>query len=193
MPAPTRVTSVGAGEYTGVAQDSTYENVTGLVVVPRAASGAVPKLIRVHGDYGLRRVQWLSARNGRPPIIPAQEDLGSDKYVGGTVTASLPTPDPMTGAFNWKVTGEYTFLQSVRARKAGTDPLPTGAYPYPLQPQDAIAQTLLVGVTAGTGYSNPLEDLMAGLGASLVNHNQLYPWPFTVIPVEAASGGLIGG
>lgn len=201
MSTPTRVSAVGAGEYTGVTQDSTFENITGLVVVPRAASGSTPKVIRVHGDYGLRRVRWSASRNGRPPLIPAQEDLLSDDYLGGTVTTQLPVADPMTGGFNFGVQGEYLYFQSYRARKAGVDPLPCGSYPYPLQPQDAIAQQFipdalqtLAGSPSGyTVYSNPIETLAGILGAQLVDHNKQFPWPFTAIPVEAASTGLIGG
>lgn len=194
MPAPTYVTAEGGGEYSGVGQTSRFDHRSGLVVVPRAAAGSTPKLVRVHGDYGMRVVKWETGRNGRPPLIPAQEDLTSDKYVGGTVDASLPVPDPINGSYHWRVSGQYVFFQAAGARLAGYSPLPTGAYPFSVQPQDAIAQELLKGASTGSGgYSNPLENLIGDLGRRLVNHNTLFPWPFSALPKEVGSASLIGG
>lgn len=193
MAAPTYVSGQGGGEYTGVGQTSRFDHRSGLVVVPRAATGVAPKVVRVHCDYGMRVVKWEAARNGRPPLIPAQEDLTSDLYLGGTVDASLPVPDPLTGAYQWRVSGEYAYFQAAGARKAGYSPLPTGAYPYPVMPHDAIAQELARSIPTSGGYSNPLENMIGNLGAQLVKHNTLFPWPFTALPKEAGSASLIGG
>lgn len=191
-PTATRTTVQGAGEYTGVGHTSHYENTTGLVVIPRAREGATPKLVRVHGDYGMRKVSWSASRKNRPPLIPTQEDLLSDKYVGGVVSADMPIADPISGGYNWSISGEYLYFQSVRARKAGFDPLPTGAYPYTIQPQDTIAQSIL-SATYDTGFSNVIEGKIAATGAEVVDQRTLYPWPFTALPIESTSSGLIGG
>lgn len=195
-PPSQRLSFDGVAEYSEYKQHHTYTDVSGLRVIPRADRNTPPKLVRVHADYGKRTVNFAACRNGRPPVVPAAGDLDADTYLGGVVTIPLPAIDPTSGAYNWTVAGAYTYIQG-KNRKAGSDPLPTGGYPFPVVPQDNIASQVAAGVSPTSGdYAiapSVTEAIGYALGRTLVDHTTLYSWPFTTFPAESAGTYLITG
>ena len=117
------------------------------------------KLVRIHAEYGVRRIKWSASRSQRPPNIPKVEDTQGDRYLGGSVTTELPRYDPIKGGYDFLVSGEYIYLQAVvretgearqeTNRKPGVDALPTGKYPYFLALQGYQAREAISSVTAG--------------------------------------------
>lgn len=208
LPTPQVVTRKGVNEYTGNHQLHTYEDVSGLRVVPRACADSQPKVIRIHGDYGLRRVAWTSARVGRPPVVPKPEDiviespdgsyrLVTDTYLGGMVDLPLPQINERQAGYDWEVGGSYTYLQT-HNRRLGTDPMPTGGHPHLVFPNDAMAARILIdeGITieASSGTSENVDALaIDAIAAKIVDHTRTYPWPFTTLPAQTVTSGLIGG
>ena len=189
----------GATEYGGTGQQHAYQEVSGLRVLARAADGAAPKIVRIHGDYGLRTVSFESTRVDRPPIVPKGEDIRSgdvvtDVYLGGHIALPTPSPNEKSGGFNWTVTGTYQYVQTPM-RRPGTTCLPTGGYPHPLYPQDTLMSMVMRDAAVG--------DPPAGVSAAAyvvdevsrktVDHNTLYTWPFTYLPAECVTSDLIGG
>jgi len=183
---------VGVTEYAGVQQNHEYHDHSGLRIVARAADGAAPKIVRIHGDYGTRTVGFEAKRAGRSPIIPRAEDVKSgddttDVYIGGLVSLPMPTPNEQVGGYNWSVSGAYTFLQTPR-RIPGVTALPTGGYPYRVVPNDQLMGAALQGVAITT----PAATIDAA-AAKIVDHNTLFIWPFTALPAQCVVNGLIGG
>lgn len=186
--------TVGASEYAGVRQTHEYQDVSGLRVLARAADGAAPKVVRVHGDYGMRTVSFGAMRSGRPPIIPKAQDVTAggnttDVYVGGTVSLPMPTPNEKAAGYNWSVAGVYTFVQTPR-RIPGTTAMPTGGYPYRVYPNDELMGSVVAD--SGVIGTDPVA-LIDGVAAKVVDHNSHYVWPFTALPAECVVNGLIGG
>lgn len=203
------ITRRGTNEYHGNQQLHTFDDVSGLRVVARAAAGSPPKLVRVHGDYGMRRVQWKSARAGRPPVVPRPEDISistpdgsfsvtTDTYLGGSVDLPMPQINEKQMGYDWEVNGSYTYLQT-KNRKLGTDPLPTGGFPFQVFPNDAMAARLLVDngiqvtVSPGDPTVNPDALAITAIAAVLVDHGATYLWPFTTLPAQTVTSGLLGG
>ena len=197
---PQVITRRGGSEYQNTDQTHAYEDVSGLRVVARCAPGAAPRLVRVHADYGMRNVAFDYVRSGRPPVVPAPGDVTvgpktTDYYLGGTF--SLPTPSPDgKGGFDWRVTGSYTYLQ-VTNRIPGTNAIPTGGQPYPIVPTDQIANQMLldygVSLAPNPSLANQLDTVFTTLGGVAIRHDEYFPWPFTTLPPQMVTGGLIGG
>lgn len=192
------ITRRGSSEYVNADQQHSYDDVSGLRVVARCAPGASPKLVRIHQDYGMRTVSFQSARTGRPPIVPTPGDISVganvvDKYLGGTF--ALPTPQrDDKGGYNWVVSGTYHYLQ-VTNRIPGVNVMPTGGLPYPVVPTDQIANQMLLdyGIPVSPLLPNPLDTALTALGAAAVKHDEYFPWPFTSLPPQVVTSGLIGG
>jgi hypothetical protein len=205
-PAQEVVTRRGVREYTGNHQLHTYDDVSGLRLVPRTCGP--PKVVRVHADYGLRTIGWTAARNGRPPVVPKPEDiviassdgsfsLTTDTYLGGTVNLPLPQINERQGGYDWEVAGSYQFLQTTN-RKMGTHPMPTGGFPHQVFPNDALAAKYLLDhgiqvVLSPGSDENPEAEAIRQIAEKLVNHEQTYPWPFTTLPAQTVTSGLLGG
>lgn len=158
------------------------------------ASGA--KLVQVHGGYGMRRVSFEATREGCPPIIPEQVDIGDDTYLTGNVMTVLPAVTER-GRNIFSVAGEYTYLQGT-SRKVGTHAIPCGNHPYGTGLVDAYATSLLpADVTAASASTTAgLTALMTTIVSGLIDVNKArqsyYVWPFNTIPVQAASDDLAG-
>jgi len=189
----------GASEYGGTPQKHEYQDVSGLRIVARAADGASPKVVRVHGDYGLRTVGFEATRAARPPLIPRSGDVviggvTTDVYLGGVINLPMPTPNEQHGGLNWSVEGVYTYLQTPR-RQFGSTMLPTGGYPYRLYPIDTLISSVLqdTPVPAAPPGVAPTAHLIDAISAKIVDHNVLFTWPFTALPAECVVNGLIGG
>jgi len=186
----------GGHEYGPISQGHQYETITGLMAVPRAVGA--PKLVRIHAEYGVRRIKWSASRSQRPPNIPKVEDTQGDRYLGGSVTTELPRYDPIKGGYDFLVSGEYIYLQAVvretgearqeTNRKPGVDALPTGKYPYFLALQGYQAREAISSVTAGGITDNNWMTKIGGTAKSggLVDIGTLYPWPLTWFPPAAS-------
>jgi len=196
---PQTNTRRGVGEYAGANQQNTYTDVSGLRIVARAAAGSTPKVVRVHGDYGMRTVAFDTSRAGRPPIVPKGEDIVSgtvttDVYMGGALTMPIPSPNEQTGGYNWRVQGAYTYLQTPR-RVPGRTALPAGTYPHEQPLQDRLAAITISDnpVAVAPPGTNPTAYVIDQLSARIVDHNTLFTWPFTYLPAQCVVNGLIGG
>lgn len=192
-PPQDRFTLVGGDEY-ATSQVNVFDTHTGLVVLPTCRTGAAPVRVRIHGEYGMRSIRWSASRKDRPPLLPFQSDIGdtltpSDLFLGGSVSAMLPTPDPTTGGYTFVTTGEYQFLQA-EPRKPGTHAFPCGGYPHPVLPQDTIAGN--ISASAGVSSSGTWSDAMTLL-SPLAQDDTRFPWPFTAIPSNYASTAYFGG
>jgi len=195
------VSRIGSSEYSSAGQRHRYTDVSGLRVVARCAPGASPKVVRVHADYGMRTVTFDATRAGRPPVVPQPGDVTvgevtTDVYLGGDFVVPTPAPN-QKGGYDWNVSGQYTYLQSVN-RIPGTHSIPTGGYPFPVVPQDQIFNQMLIDngvpISPGTSASpNPVDAAVRDLSAKTVKHNEYYPWPLTTLPPETVTNGLIGG
>lgn len=201
MPLITDITSnmtgTGINSYQEVSQSHTYETDNGYAIMPIASREPGFRRIRLHGGLGFRRVKWRSARSGVPPIIPTPTDTLNDLIVSSTVTPSLPRADPNNAGYNWDVEGEYLYVQ-VYPRQAGTDALPTGGYPFPVAPNDALAMTIIEPIVDELQQAGTLPELIDNLaiiqaGDEGVNHlNDAFRWPFTSLAPIFTSSDMIG-
>lgn len=187
----------GANSYDKYQQDHRYEYDNGLVVMPVASRTAAHKVVRLHGGVGIRRVSFDTVRRGKPPVIPTMADTNWDTFVGGTVTAMTPIPNFQTGGFNWHVSGEYLYVQT-EPRVVGQNTIPTGGYPFPVAPNDALATSYASGA-AGAAFANAADGTNANeaaaeaVGNDIVDHdNERYVWPFTMMPTIFSNDQLIG-
>lgn len=164
-------------------------------------AGRVPgvRRIRLHGGFAFRRVTWSASRTGKPPVIPTPTDVGYDLILSHTVTPSLPDENPNIAGYNWRVKGEYLYIQGW-PRRPGIDSLPTGSYPYLVQPNDTIATSLASPIYPGAVASassvnplfpNPNNDTMCILGVQAV-HGDDFVWPFTALPPVFTSPSVLG-
>lgn len=193
--------SPDAKSYNGVQQHHSFETEGGFAICPVAGRTPAFRRIRLHGGYALRRVKWSADRSGVPPFIPAATDIGTtDLLLSYTVTPSLPAPDPQNAGYNWHVEGEYLYVQ-VNPRVAGVDALPTGSFPFPVTPNDQVAQGLYASTPGVAGYIATME----GLGATSYGPGPIYNllgqralsgttlvWPFTALPAAFTSNTLFG-
>lgn len=184
--------SDGAADYTGPTQTHEYEYDSGLIPVPVAGpldgdDNPVTRIVKVHSGFGVRRVRWAVGRSNRPPIIPAMKDeLTNDRLISAVVAPELPQPDVQRGGWIFSVQGVYEYVQTV-PRIAGKHTLPTGRYPYQVNPNQSIAAAVAGGISGLTGVT----DFSTGIevaGGALVNHqSDDYFWPFTAIPAQCST------
>lgn len=189
-------TGAGAPSYTKYEQEHEYHYDNGLIALPVAGTTAKHRIIKLHGGIGTRIVKWHAQRRGKPPVIPNMDDLDYDTFLGGTVTPTLPTPDPQGIGFFWVVSGEYSYVQT-RPRIAGNNTFPTGQYPFPVAPNDTIAgQLISQNISdfndADPATENPYDKLAQKLGEAVNHDNERYLWPFTVLAPQFTSPSVLG-
>lgn len=198
MPSATTANLIGSpADVRDYQSEQTYKYDRGLVTMPVA--GAVPgrKIIRLHGGYGTRIVEWTASRAGKPPVIPALADTGRDVVLGGDVTTVLPVPTGNGPGFLWRVSGRYEFAQ-YEPRVAGTHTIVAGSYPYGIVPNDAVANAICgPGRAAISGLDPDVDDLpdaFAKAQAESVNTaDEKYVWPFTYLPPVFTNDQILGG
>lgn len=178
-----------AQTYIEYAQNHAYRSDLGYVVMPVAQRTPAWRRIRLHGGLAFREVRWRAARAGLPPIVPAAEDVGTDLILSSTFVPHLPTPNPDQGGYNWTIEGTYVYLQG-NPRTPGVDAFPTGAFPFGIAPNDAIAQSMGVGpvdqaeldMDDVTESVNPSNELVVNLGEEAISSSEYYKWPLTSFP-----------
>lgn len=192
------VTRNGAAEYSTTGQLHSYQDVSGLRIVARCKAGAAPRLVRVHGDYGVRTIQWNTSRTGRPPVLPKPGDITdgttvTDTYIGGSVEVPTPQHNEKEAGYDWTVSGAYTYLQTTN-RKLGTHVIPTGGHPHRVLPNDDVARAMIqgAGVSLSPGAETPVADMIEAVAAKYMDHAKLFTWPFTALPTLTVTNGLLG-
>lgn len=189
--------AAGANTYQRYTQDHRFEYDNGLIVWPVAGRTPAFRVIRLHGGVGVRRVEWEASRRGKPPIVPSMTDTDYDTFLGGSITAALPQPDPQSIGYSWHVSGSYLYVQT-QPRIVGTNSIPTGGFPYPVVPNDALGNQLVadqVGnvLTNATPTDNVADLIGQAVGEDTVDHEEdNYLWPLTVLPPVFTNDNIIG-
>lgn len=185
-----------AGEEYQVEQRGHFTRHTGKITLPRCRSGAAPAVVRVHGEYGKRQVDWSVQRQNRPPLVPSQDDIpDADVFLGGTFTAALPVPDPTTGTYSFRISGSYEYVQTP-VRIPGVDPIPTGSYPFPQAAQDVVAAGQIANLPAPV---SPITDrsgwhsTAVALSAAYAQNSSIISWPFAAIPADYGTDAYFRG
>ena len=185
-------------DYSDYAQDSTYEYDSGLLALPVAGPTAAVKVIRLHGGFGLRHLNFNAAREGRPPVIPPMQNTvgGTDTFLSGSFATALPVPIPNASGYSWGMSGDYTFVQ-LTPRVVGTDTFPVGSYPFSCQTQDLAALTSVGSVAVPpflpyattAAYNGFWNANVATAGVNLSTGN--WSWPFLAYPPVFSSSVLL--
>lgn len=109
---------------------SRYSRDEGLLTIPvMGPAGTAPVVSRVHAPIGYRHVDFDLARDGAPPVFPAQADTTSGDVI---LSSDLAFPAPMgVGAMLvFACRGRYEFVQPGEPR--GTESLyPFDRHPFP--------------------------------------------------------------
>lgn len=132
-----RVSSNG-GTYSGSTQDHIYDYDPGVVAMPLASRDPKMRVIRLHGGFQTRKINWSATRGGKPPLIPAAKDMWYDKLIGATVILGMPVADPQSNGYNWAASGSYLYVEAA-PRVPGTHTLPTGYPGYTTGVQETTA------------------------------------------------------
>ncbi len=177
-------------------QDHSYEYDSGVVVLPIARRTTGHRIIRLHGGVGKRIVRWDSARRGNPPIVPTMADTSGDTFIHGSITPSLPAPSDDARGYDWRVRGEYVFVQNV-PRISGTHAFPVGQHPFVCPDQAAQARANSAG--AGQAYTDAVaaqeDPVQAAVqtvqGAVRINRDGSYTWAFLALPAIFASDHIL--
>jgi len=182
--------------YSQYRQSHEYGQSTGTVIAPSSNRSGAARLLRLGGAYGTRTVSFDATRNGMPPILPAAEDTDGDTFVSGSVTLPLPIPDTRGGGYTFHGAGRYTYLQN-KVRAPGTDPLPTGSYPFTVI-ADYVAIERLRGLSgfaaAVTDPDDPDTALLTLAGSEQFDDdNPQFGWHLTGFPSEAFTVTTISG
>lgn len=177
-------------------QAHTFAHEPGTVVSPSANRTAGARLLRVHGPYGTRIVNFTATRVGMPPILPAAADTDGDTYVSGSIVSGLPTLNQQDGTFSFRASGRYVYLQD-EVRVPGTDPIPSGVYPFSTGTQDYAAYARLKdlsGFDAAVSDPNPSKAMTVLAGANIYDdENPQFGWYLTSLPSQAFTTTLISG
>lgn len=170
----------------GYEQDHRYDYDSGVVVMPVAQRTAKHRRIRLHGGLGMRVVEWKATSEGKPPVIPTPQNTSNDVILSSTIHAELPIPKPTAGVYQFTARGTYTYVQ-VEPRIAGTNALPTGIFPFPVDPMDTIAFGY-VGETLDSQSITNMATMDAAVAAIenavLGDGSTPFSWPFTVFPTS---------
>lgn len=177
----------GGGEYDAYTQDHRYEHDTGIVALPVCGPTPKVRLIRLHGGAGIRRIKWRAVRQGTPPVVPTAQDTTADKLLHSTVTPSLPVADQGTGRYTFAVTGEYVYAQ-ITPRVCGTNTLPTGAFPFRIDPMDSQAKELAGQVSQSGTFDQWADRIADGVYSAAPAGT---PWPFTFIPPKFTAATFV--
>jgi len=188
-------TPVGAIDYTRYRNTSRFTYTPGVFVLPLASRTPKTITVRAHAGFGTRTVNFSTSKRGSPPILPNAKDTDQDTLIAATVTMPLPAPDAHEGTYIWIAEGEYIFItrgegkitedgQTVVQRGPripGESYFPTGAYPFEVSLQKAVADAL-----APDGNVVPIaEQIPALLPINAVQ------WPFTVYPPQLFNEKLL--
>lgn len=183
-----------ADGYSRYEQRHDYAHQTGTVVAPSSNRSGTPRLIRIGCPVGMRTVEFEAVRSGMPPILPAAEDTDGDTYIGGTVALPLPIPDTRNGGYTFAGSGRYVYLQNT-VRVPGTDPLPTGSFPFQTL-ADTVAQSRLQtldGYAAAVTDPDPDTALLTLAGGDFDDEHPQYGWHLTGFPTQAFTITTISG
>ena len=186
MSAPGTRTIEGAESYRSVRQDHEYTTDIGLLPLPLASPTPRVRLFRLHGGLSMRRVKWSASRAGKPPIIPAAADAGSDVLISTEATPALPVPNSQAGGYDWGVSGEYLYVQT-KPRTPGTNALPTGGYPYPVPGIDGLLNAIVTPAIGAALVNQGLDAAISLLSAPVNHTTDSFLWPLTTLaPVFSA-------
>lgn len=184
------------GSYADYRQVHSYEADKGLAIAPSSNRTGTPRLLRLHGGYGKRVVDFNASRVETPPLLPLAADTEGDTLVSHTLEIPLPVFDQLLGRYNFKARGQYVYLQNA-TRVPGTDPFPTGRYPYPLEPADTLSMASTIAAIGNAalavifGGATPIASLTAALGAT-IDVTRKYVWYLTSLPSQTFTNLIKG-
>jgi hypothetical protein len=161
-----------------------HEYDSGLVVMPVASRTAAHRIVRTHGGMSMRRVEFRTARTGRPPVIPRAVNGTNDTLLHATAAPLRPVPSGAGGNLRFMVSGEYLFVAS-DPRVPGVNSLPTGAYPHPLPHVESVAKATFRNFQPGdvTTVAEYDAAVSAAIAVAEANIGRLtYSWPLSVYP-----------
>lgn len=182
MPDTTRIELTGFSDYLDHQMDNDFQQDTGLVVIPVASRESGHRVIRLHGGYGTRTVNWATTRMGKPPIAPAAEDGDEDTLLGSVLHSRLPKPN-RAGGYDWTMSGSYTYVQDY-VRVPGAASFPVGDYPFVVLP--TMAQAAVIGQSSKQAYEGdrPFQSFISAIWAEQVptgNFTEV-AWPILAYP-----------
>ena len=185
MPSTNQPEVAQYNDYSDYHQDNHYTYDTGLLALPVAGAESAVKIIRLHGGYGTRKLDFNMSRQGRPPIVPTMVDTPNDTFLGGSLGCALPSASQNSQGYTWTVGGEYTFIQTT-PRIVGLNTFPVGTYPGSMTTQDlgALGQG---GDDAVPPYESMTlenyDNFWNGIAASTVDiPSGTWTWPFLAFP-----------
>jgi hypothetical protein len=181
---PNAYDQAAGNQYQDFHINTAYDYDPGILVLPVAKADGTPgvEVVRLHGGFGTRRVNFGGRKTGSPLVLPAAADTDKDLLISATVVTPLPSPNPQNGQYTWTAEGEYIFVTADDVngpRIPGVHHLPTGQYPYPLPTQDAVAESIGDG-TPGS-IEKLADDLRDDNSGNDIPSNE-YVWPFTLYP-----------
>jgi len=187
------LTEHSAEGYERYTQGHTYRDMPGVVVAPSSNRTGYARLLRTHGKAAVREVTFDAARIGAPPALPKPENTDGDTFISADVTLPLPAANARTGTYTFMAAGRYTYLQDGAGRVPGTDPLPTGGYPYPLAVQGLIATVAYAdAIAAAVGQANPADYAVRQAGLDYTG-SATTGWFLTAFPAETFVTTTISG
>lgn len=186
-----------AGAYQESRGVNEYEYVPGILIFPVASRTPKTATARVHGGYSERLLTFRGAKSGKPPVVPAANDLRdpfappdsvtglqpiSDTLVSASLTIDQPSPSNNAG-YDWNVEGVYRYVTTRTdaqggPRIPGRSGFPASRLPYVSTPQDEVATSYL-GASSGATSTDTRFIALQPSAADFANGK--YEWPFVVM------------
>lgn len=195
-----------APAYRSDTQSHTYDYDPGYLILPLADGGY--SKIRIHEGIGFRSTKWSVAKQDTPPVVPKAIDLVeinqqtgvttvTAEFLGGTLAAPLPKPNPNGTGYDWEVAGSYNYVLTTPNAFDGTEGIPTGDFPfYTSQSQLGVA-TLVTGFGPGFNNTAPVDTTsFSTFDPDDVNidFNSVYSWPWPYkLGKQFFSDGIVRG
>jgi hypothetical protein len=164
-----------ASHYLRYRQNTSYAYDPGVFVM--AVASRTPKTVvaRVHGGYGVRKVDVDAAKRGSPPILPAANDTDRDTLIGCVINIPLPAISSSSPEYDWVASGSYLFVTTHEdgPRVPGKDYLPAGQYPFPTPYQDRAIEAIYAS-------GDSVQTVGDALPGQIPSGN--YVWPYAIMP-----------
>lgn len=129
-----------SAQYDVVERQNDYDIKEGLFALPVAeepptdpgelAEWSPVQCVRAHAPYRIRKVTFIHQKTGNPPSVPSPISAGAFNFLGGMVAFDTPRPNLSMCSFDWRVGGEYLFVEDCVSRPGdgfvlGNNPFPT--------------------------------------------------------------------
>lgn len=85
-------------------------------------------VVQAHAPYRTRQVRFNTTKDGAPPVVPSPQDSGASVFLNGVIHFDYPKINATVQTYSWTVSGDYTFVENVRAN--ANDGFILGDYPF---------------------------------------------------------------